>query len=58
VETLHERRTPPPVALQNIVASVLRAAEIARERQRAAFGRDTSGESRPKVAGQTGEAGS
>ncbi len=41
---------------QNIVASVLRAAEITRDRQRATFGRDTPGESRPKVARQAGEA--
>jgi aerobic carbon-monoxide dehydrogenase small subunit len=41
---------------QNIVASVLRAAEITRER--ATFGRDAPGESRPKVAGQSGEAAS
>jgi aerobic carbon-monoxide dehydrogenase small subunit len=43
---------------QNIVASVLRAAEITRERQQATLGRDTPGESRPKVAGQPGEAAS
>jgi len=43
---------------QNIVASVLRAAEITRERQRATPGRDAPGESQPKVAGQTGEAAS
>jgi len=37
---------------QNIVASVLRAAEITRERQAATFVRDTPGESQPKVAGR------
>jgi aerobic carbon-monoxide dehydrogenase small subunit len=42
---------------QNIVASVLRAAEITRERRRANLGEDTPGESRPKVAGQAGEPG-
>jgi aerobic carbon-monoxide dehydrogenase small subunit len=41
---------------QNIVASVLRAAELTRER--ATFGRDTPGESQRKVAGQPGEAAS
>jgi len=40
---------------QNIVASVLRAAEI---RQQATFGRDTPGESQQKVARQPGEADS
>jgi carbon-monoxide dehydrogenase small subunit len=40
---------------QNIVASVLRAAEITRERQSATLGDDTPGESRPKVAGQAEE---
>jgi carbon-monoxide dehydrogenase small subunit len=43
---------------QNIVASVLRAAEITRERQQATLGRDTPGESQPEVAGQPGEAAS
>ncbi|MDQ1617677.1 MAG: aerobic carbon-monoxide dehydrogenase small subunit [Actinomycetota bacterium] len=41
---------------QNIVASVLRAAAITRDRQ-ATFGHDTPGVSRPKVAGRPDEGG-